>query len=299
MMGEPPIAVNLTAPSQVKALLRRHSVRPNRKLGQHFLVDYNILQKVVRVAELTGRDSVLEVGPGLGTLTRELARQAAEVVAVELDRALQPVLEETVVGFANVRLEFGDIMAVDLGRLCSGPGPWKVVANLPYYVTGPVVARLLEFGRDPSSGAAPFRLLVLMVQQEVAARMAASPGTKEYGAFTVLVNYYAHPEVVTRVPATAFLPPPKVGSAVVRLRPYDVPPVATPPQAFFALVRAAFGHRRKSIRNSLNAGLGCGDELIAESLRLAGIDGYRRGETLSLEEFGSLASAFERLSTRR
>lgn len=290
MQADPPGAVNLTAPSQVSALLRRHSIRPNRRLGQHFLIDRNILEKVVRAAELASGDRVLEVGPGLGTLTRELARRAELVVAVELDRALQPVLAETIGGLPNVRLEFADIMKADLGRLCPGPGPWKVVANLPYYITGPLMDKLLSFGRGAGSGVEPFPLLVVMVQEELAERMVAPPGTKDYGAFSVLVNYYAQPELVSRVPATAFLPPPKVGSAIVRLRGRRVP-AAAPEPVFFAVVRAAFTHRRKALKNSLAAGLRCDESLIAESLRLAGIDGDRRGETLSLEEFGALAQA--------
>ncbi len=278
--------MNLTAPSQVRALLKRYGLRPNRRLGQHFLIDANVLAKVVAAAELGPLDNVLEIGPGLGTLTHELARRAGRVVAVELDRALLPVLEETLAGLDNVTVVHGDAVRVDLAALCGGTAAWKVVANLPYGVTGPVVARLLESGR--------FALLVVMVQLEVAQRMLAGPGSRDYGAFSVLVRYYAEPELVARVPATAFLPPPEVGSAVVRLRARAAPPVDADPRAFFAVVRAAFGHRRKSLRNALQAGLAATARDAGRLPREAGLDGERRGETLSLEEFAALARSLQK-----
>lgn len=293
-------ALNLTAPSQVRALLQRFGLSPDRRLGQHFLVDRNILHKVLEAAELRPEDRVLEVGPGLGTLTRELAARVGRVVAVEIDRRLRPVLGATLADYPNVQVIYGDIISADLSLLCAEAGEtaggWKVVANLPYYVTGPVVARLLEFGHETPPDGAPFALLVVMVQHEVARRMVAPPGGKDYGGFTLLVNYYASPELVARVPAAAFLPPPEVGSAIVRMRPREHPPIPAGREQFFAVVKAAFGQRRKSLRNALAAGLPDGEAVAAAVLRLAGIDGGRRGETLTMEEFGALAAAFEQIA---
>lgn len=291
---------NLTAPSQVKALLARHGLRPDRRLGQHFLVDANILARIVDTAEVRPGDAVLEVGPGLGTLTRALAQRGARVVAVEIDRRLLPVLGETLAGHGGVEIVTGDALRVDLDAVCPPPAAnWKVVANIPYGITGPLVARLLLSGAVGGRPPGRFPLMVLMVQEEVARRMTAAPGGKDYGAFTLLVRYHAEVESILRVSRNCFFPPPEVGSAVVRLRARARPPVEADPGTLFALVRAAFAQRRKSLRNALAAGLrgaegraGVEDGVVQAALRQAGIDGGRRGETLSLEEFAALARAW-------
>ncbi len=289
---------SLTAPSRVRALLARHGLRPDRRRGQHFLVDANVLAKILAAAELREEDRVLEIGPGLGTVTRELAARAERVVAVEVDRRLLPVLEETLSGLDNVTVVAGDALRVDLDALCPGdPGSWKVVANLPYYLTGPLVARLLTLGARGGRPPGRFGRLVVMVQEEVAARLVAAPGSEAYGAFSVLVQYHATAEAVARVSPNCFYPPPEVVSAVVRLEARREPPVAAEPRALFAVVRAAFGQRRKSLRNALSSGLGLAPREVEEALRAAGIAPGRRGETLSLAEFGALAALLgERVS---
>lgn len=294
--------INLTAPSQVGALLARYGLRPDRRLGQHFLVDANILAKVVEAAEVRPGDAILEVGPGLGTLTRALAGRGARVVAVEIDRRLLPVLDETLAGYEGVQVVHGDALRVDLDALCPPPPAWKVVANIPYNITGPLVARLLLSGTADGRPPGRYPLIVLMVQEEVARRMTATPGGKEYGAFTLLVRYHAEVEPVARVSRSCFFPPPEVGSAVIRLRARARPPVEADPETLFTVVRAAFAQRRKSLRNALAAGLrgaegraGVEDEVEA-ALRQAGVDGGRRGEALSLEEFAALARAWAALS---
>lgn len=249
-------------------MLVRHGVRPRKRLGQHFLVDGRILEAIVAAADLRPGESVLEVGPGAGTLTRALASTGAHVRAVEIDRTLEPVLRE-VLGGLPVEVTWGDALRVPLPRAD------KVVANLPYQITAPLLARLLEMGG--------WERLVVMIQREVAERAMARPGTRAYGAFTLLVRYHARPEVVCTVPRSAFLPPPRVDSTVLRLWPERSP---YPRGAFFAVVRAAFSQRRKTLANALGR---------SRAIELAGIDGRRRGETLDVEEFGKLALAWDGL----
>lgn len=285
----------LTAPSRVRDLLARHGLRPDKRLGQHFLVDANILGKILEAAEISASDRVLEIGPGLGTMTRALAERAARVVAVEVDRRLAPVLAETLAGRENVAVVTGDALRVDLEALCpGGPGSWKVVANLPYYITAPLVARLLEHGAGAGRPPGRFSRLVVMVQEEVARRFAARPGTKEYGAFSLLVRYHAEVDPVVRVSPTCFFPPPEVSSAVVRLRTRPAPPVEADPGVLFAVIRAAFAQRRKSLRNALAGGAAAPFPEAEAALEAAGIDGARRGETLTLEEFARLARRLDR-----
>ncbi len=277
--GEP----RLTSPSVLRALLARHGLEPSQALGQHFLVDSNVLNRILAAAGLGPADPVLEIGPGLGTLTRALADAAGRVVAVELDRRLGPVLAETLAGRTNVELVLGDVLRVDLEKLLQPGRPaWVVVANLPYGVTGPVLGRLVE-------GTLPIRRAVLMVQLEVARRMAAAAGTPAYGALSVAVQYRARVEVVARVSPRAFYPPPEVTSAICRLDWWDRPPVAVPPGQLFAVVRAAFGQRRKTLANSLAAGLGLPKPAVEAALRQAGIDPGLRGERLDLEAFARVA----------
>ncbi|MCL6451544.1 MAG: 16S rRNA (adenine(1518)-N(6)/adenine(1519)-N(6))-dimethyltransferase RsmA [Acetobacteraceae bacterium] len=283
-MGTP---VNLTAGSQVRRLLERYGVRPSRRLGQHFLVDANVVRQVVEAAGVEPRDWVLEVGPGLGALTQALLARAAGVVAVEVDRRLVRALEESLGRSPGLVLVQGDALRVDLAAVMSRGGPqWKAVASPPYYLVGPLLARLLQEGRALSR-------LVLVVQREVAERVVAGPGSSAYGVLSVLVAYHARARVVARVSPACFYPPPAVDSAVVRLdrRPAGEIPAAEAP--LLRVVRAAFGQRRKTLLSALAGAreLGMGREGAARALEAAGIDGRRRGETLGLEEFCRLSEA--------
>lgn len=281
------IVLDLSRPSTVKAVMAAHGIRPQHRLGQNFLVEARVLDRIVAACELTPEDLVLEIGPGLGSLTQRLAGAAGRVVAVELDRSLVSVLQRVLADLCpNVEIVHGDAAKIDLHRLLEErlePGrKAKVAANLPYYITTPLLMRLLEEGL-------PLERIVVMVQKEVADRMVASPGSKEYGALSVAVQYYTEAEIVTRVARGAFLPPPEVDSAVVRMVMRREPPVSAPREAFFAVVRAAFGQRRKTLLNALAAGLGADKGVIARALEGAGVEPSRRGETLSLEEFAAVA----------
>ncbi|MBE3552171.1 MAG: 16S rRNA (adenine(1518)-N(6)/adenine(1519)-N(6))-dimethyltransferase RsmA [Kyrpidia tusciae] len=269
-------------------LLRRYAFRPKKSLGQHFLVDDRILERIVAAADLSGREAVLEIGPGLGALTLRLGQAAWRVLAVEKDRSLQPVLSEVLRDFGNVQVCWGDVLEVDLPRMCEeafGPRTVRVVANLPYYVTTPVMMKLLEEGPVMDR-------MVLMVQREVADRLTARPGTKTYGALTVAVQWFAEKvESVARVPASCFWPRPEVDSVVVRLdlRPRPDPEVT---RRLSRVVRAGFGQRRKTLLNALSHALAGRDRAsIEQVLRDAGVAPDRRAETLSLEEFTRLAQA--------
>jgi len=245
-------------------ILRAHGFSPKKRYGQHFLVEDRILAAIVQAAAIRPGDRVLEIGPGAGTLTRALAEAGARVHAVEIDRTIEPVLRE-VMGDLPYEITWGDALRVPL------PSADKVVANLPYEITAPLLERLLT---------QPFQQLVLMVQREVAERMLAQPGTRSYGAFTLFVRYHARAELALAVPRGAFLPPPLVASAVVRLTPESRP---YPREAFLEVVRLAFRQRRKTIANALGR---------HPALEVAGVDGSRRAETLSLDEFGALALAW-------
>lgn len=275
-------------------LLRRHGFHTKRRLGQNFLLDPNLLKRIATSAELTTADTVLEIGPGSGNLTRELAERAGNVVAVELDKGLQPILSEALAGYKNVHLVWGDFLKQDLAYLWGlvpplPGGERKIVANVPYYISTPILVKILTSDAPPS-------LAVILLQQEVAERLTADPGSKAYGSLSVLAQYHAEPELVVKVPPGAFFPPPEVASAVVRLRFRAEPPVVVNDSAFlFRIVRASFGQRRKTILNSLNGSLGpeLGREILSEALMRAGIDPRRRGETLSLMEFAALTRAIE------
>ncbi|MDI6906861.1 MAG: 16S rRNA (adenine(1518)-N(6)/adenine(1519)-N(6))-dimethyltransferase RsmA [Thermoanaerobacterales bacterium] len=277
------------SPTRARALLARHGLRPKKALGQNYLVNAGVLDKVVAAVDVRPGETVIEIGPGLGALTRRLADAGARVIALELDRDLLPVLAETLGDRPGVEVVAADATRIDFGALLRErglEGPYKVAANLPYYVTTPIIIRLLEASPAP-------RRAVVMVQKEVAERLVASPGTKAYGALSVLVQFYTEPSLVCRVSPGSFFPPPAVDSAVVALARRARPAVDVPdPAAFFRLVRAAFGQRRKVLPKALEgAGLG-GRETWARLMRREGLDPGRRGETLSLEEFGRLVRAW-------
>ena len=272
----------------VRARLSAAGLRPQHKLGQNFLCHPGILAAMADTAELTLDDEVLEIGAGLGGLTVELARRAKRVVAVEFDRDLLALLPAEIdrQGLTNVRIVAGDIITVsdrELELPCSGR-PFKVVANMPYYLTSPILERI--HGQWPGAS-----LTVLMVQEEVARRLIAPPGGEGYGVLSVLVQYYAQPELVRLIPPNAFWPRPEVRSAIVRLRRRERPAVTSvPAESFFAVVKTAFGQRRKQIRNSLGGPpLNLERALVDRMLVEAGIDGRRRAEDLTLAEFGALA----------
>ncbi|BAD42231.1 16S rRNA (adenine(1518)-N(6)/adenine(1519)-N(6))-dimethyltransferase RsmA [Symbiobacterium thermophilum] len=278
--------MDLANPGALKALMAQYGLRPQHRLGQNFLIDGRVLDGIVSAAGLEPTDVVLEIGPGLGTLTQRLAAKAGRVVCVELDRGLVQVLHDTVQkAYDNVEVIHGDAGRIDLHKLLGerlAPGQKaKVVANLPYYITTPLVMRLLE-------EELPLSHVVVMVQKEVADRMVSPPGSKAYGALSVAVQYYTEPRIVLRVSRASFMPQPEVDSAVVSLRYRERPPVDAPPEAFFRVVRAAFGQRRKSLVNALTS-LGVEKAAVHAALEAAGIDPGRRGESLSLEEFAAVA----------
>jgi 16S rRNA (adenine1518-N6/adenine1519-N6)-dimethyltransferase len=264
--------------SDVPALLRRFAIQPKKSLGQNFLVDEAALARIVAAAELGRDDTVLEIGPGLGTLTRRLAEAAGRVIAVELDDRLIPVLRQTLAPYRNVEIVHGDILELDVGQLLRETAtPYKVVANLPYYITSAVLRHLLEAAVRPA-------LMVLTVQLEVAQRLTARPG--EMSLLAVSVQVYGKPRVAGRIKAGSFYPVPKVDSAVVRVDLYDQPDVPLEDiDGFFEVVRAGFGERRKQLRNALSRGLKRDAQEVAQALEQAGVDPARRAETLSLEEW--------------
>lgn len=282
---------SLTSPRVVKSILNRHGFRFTKSLGQNFLIDDNILKKIVGAANINSQDLVLEIGPGIGTLARELAARARKVATVEIDKRLLSILEETLADFSNVTVIHGDILKINLTQLVHNlfdDLSFKVVANLPYYITTPIIMGILERG-------VPFESITVLVQREVAERMVASPGNKDYGALSVAVQYYTVPRVVGKVPASVFIPPPKVDSMIITLEKRSEPSVHVEDRRlFFEIVHAAFAKRRKTLINNL---MSAGGELkgwtrqeIEEVLNQCGIDPQRRGETLSFEEFAFIAN---------
>ncbi len=284
--------LDTSSPSALRDLLQRHRFRIKKKFGQNFLIDGNIIEKILIAAELNNMDIVVEIGPGVGTLTYRLAKIARQVIAVEIDRTVLPLLTETLDGLDNVVLVEADALKIDfeqlvqerVGALADG---YKVVANLPYYITTPLIMHLLEKRSFACK-------IIIMVQEEVARRLTASPGTKDYGALTVAVNYYAEVEMAFKVPRTVFLPRPEVDSAVVSMTVRRNPAVSViNEQIYFTLVRAAFQQRRKTLLNALG---GVDKELPRNKwlyiLQQAEIDPARRGETLNLQEFAHLADAY-------
>ncbi|XOQ26424.1 MAG: 16S rRNA (adenine(1518)-N(6)/adenine(1519)-N(6))-dimethyltransferase RsmA [Mitsuokella multacida] len=265
-------------------ILKAFGLRMSKKLGQNFLIDARIVQGIVDAAKIQPGDRVLEIGPGIGTLTQGLAEAGADVTAVELDKKLPAVLKETLKAYDNVRIVPGDILKVNIPEIM-GEGPFKVAANLPYYITTPILMTLLERHL-------PITQMVTMVQKEVAERMTARPGSRIYGALSVAVQYYTEPEIVLDVPPRSFIPAPEVMSVVVSCRVRKEPAVkVSDEKLFFRVVKAAFGQRRKTLMNALKGG-GFPKEAVRDALETSGIDPTRRGETLTLAEFGRLADAF-------
>ena len=274
----------IASPQVTQHILNRFKLRADKKLGQNFLIDENVVHQIVAAAELSEADTVLEVGPGIGTLTQGLAESKARVVAVELDTRLLPVLATTLNGYDNVRVVHGDILKVNIMEEVGAPS-FKVCANLPYYITTPIIFALLE-------KRLPMERLVAMVQKEVAERMAAQPGGKEYGALSVAIQYYTEPKIAFIVPPTSFIPAPAVDSAVIVCKRREKPPVEVCDEGlFFRVVKAAFSLRRKMLSNSLK-NMGIKSEQVAKWLELAGVDGKRRAETMSLEDFAKLTNSF-------
>ena len=267
-----------------KHILRAFDLHASRRLGQNFLISPAVVRAVVEAAEIEKGERVLEIGPGIGTLTQGLLEAGAEVTAVELDKKLPAVLAETLRGYEHLSVVQGDILKTDISALM-GDKPFKVAANLPYYITTPILLALLE-------QKLPIIRIVTMVQKEVAERMTSSPGSKNYGALSVAVQYYTEPEIVLDVPPTCFFPAPEVDSAVVACTVRKSPAVVVKDEKlFFRVVKAAFGQRRKTLSNALKP-LGFPKESIEKTLAAANVDAGRRGETLSLVEFASIADGF-------
>ena len=280
-------------PQETIAVLQKYNFAFQKKFGQNFLIDPRVLEKIIKAAEITEDDCVLEIGPGIGTMTQHLACAAKKVIAVEIDRALIPILQDTLSGWDNVRIINEDVMKVDLAKLAeeeNGGKPLKVVANLPYYITTPIIMGLFE-------NHVPLKSITVMVQREVADRMQVGPGTKDYGALSLAVQYYAKPYIVANVPPNCFMPRPKVGSAVIRLERYEEPPVKVKDEKLmFRIIRASFNQRRKTLANGLknSAELDFTKEEIAAAIAGIGKDPGVRGETLTLEEFARLADELGR-----
>ena len=270
-------------------ILKKYHFNFQKRYGQNFLIDSNILEKIVESAGIGGADCVLEIGPGIGTMTQYLAQSAQKVIAVEIDTALIPILEDTLSPYDNVTVINEDILKIDICGLVREKNqgkPVKVVANLPYYITTPIIMGLFE-------SHAPIASITVMVQKEVAQRMQVGPGTKDYGALSLAVQYYAKPQIVADVSPNCFIPRPQVGSAVIRLDRYEKPRIAVDDEeVLFAVIRAAFNQRRKTLANSLgNAGeLEITRQQAAQALAALGLDPAVRGEALTLQEFADLTN---------
>ena len=278
----------LSNPQVTIQTIKKYEFAFQKKFGQNFLIDDHVITKIINAAEITKDDLVLEIGPGIGTMTQYLAESARKVIAVEIDKNLIPILGETLAEYDNVTVINEDILKLDINRLVEEENagkPIKVVANLPYYITTPIIMGLFESHVPVSS-------ITVMVQKEVAMRMQAGPGTKDYGALSLAVQFYAEPYIAANVPPNCFIPRPNVGSAVIRLKTYEQPQIQVKDEAFlFALIRASFNQRRKTLVNSLKnaSDLKLEKEQVLEALRTMGLSETVRGEALTLEQFASLA----------
>lgn len=280
-------------PKYTIEVLQKYNFAFQKRFGQNFLIDTHVLEKIISASQISKEDFVLEIGPGIGTMTQYLAEYAREVAAVEIDNTLIPILKDTLKDWDNVTVINDDILKVDIRKLAlerNGGKPIKVVANLPYYITTPIIMGLFE-------NQVPIDSITIMVQKEVADRMQVGPGTKDYGALSLAVQYYAKPEIVANVPPNCFMPRPKVGSAVIRLERYEKPPVeVSNEKLMFRIIRASFNQRRKTLVNGLKNSqeLSYSREEIEEVLNECGIPLNIRGEALTLAEFASLANAFDK-----
>lgn len=285
--------MKLGNPKNTIEVIQKYDFDFQKKFGQNFLIDERVLEKIISAAEVNKDDFVLEIGPGIGTMTQYLAENAREVMAVEIDKNLIPILSDTLSAYDNVSILNADILKVDIAKIVeekNGGKPVKVVANLPYYITTPIIMGLFE-------SHVPIDSITVMVQKEVADRMQSGPGTKDYGALSLAVQYYAEPYVVANVPPNCFMPRPKVGSAVIRLERYEKPPVeVSNEKLMFRIIRASFNQRRKTLVNGLKNSqeLSYSREEIEEVLNECGIPLNIRGEALTLAEFASLANAFDK-----
>ena len=276
------------------AVLKKYGFSFRKKYGQNFLIDESVLEGIIDTAEITKDDFVLEIGPGIGTLTQYLATYAGRVCAVEIDRALLPILEDTLSGWDNVTVLNADILKTDIRAIAekeNGGNPLKVCANLPYYITTPILMGLFESG-------APFSQLTVMVQKEVAERMIAEPGSKTYGALSLAIRYYTDPEISFIVEPESFMPRPKVESAIVHMKRHNTPPVSVKDEKMlFDVIRASFNERRKTLQNGIAnyAGFTYSKEQVGEALDKCGLERTVRGEKLSLEEFARLADVLSEM----
>ena len=277
----------LSNPQRTIEVIKKYEFCFQKKFGQNFLIDGHVLDKIIAVAGVTKDDMVLEIGPGIGTMTQYLAEAAGKVVAVEIDRNLLPILQETLADYDNVKVIHADVLSLDLEKLVqeeNGGRPIKVVANLPYYITTPIIMALFEQH-------VPLANVTVMVQKEVAARMKSGPGSKDYGALSLAVQYYAEPYIVANVPCNCFMPRPNVDSAVIRLTRYEEPPVQVKDEKMlFKIIRASFNQRRKTLQNGLNnsSELNFTKDQIAAAIAEAGFSPSVRGEALTLEQFAKL-----------
>ncbi len=278
----------LVSPKVIKKIVGKYKFKFSKSLGQNFLIDENIIFKIIDGAEISSDDNVVEIGPGIGTLTQYLSEAAKNVLAIEIDKNLIPILDETLSNYTNIEVVYGDVLQLDLNELIKSKFPGervKVVANLPYYVTTPIIMKFLE-------EEAPVKDIVVMMQKEVADRLNAKPSTKDYGSLSVAVQYYCDTEIITKVPKTVFMPQPNVESTVIRLKVLDEPRVHIhDPKIFFRVVRASFGKRRKTLLNSLSfSDLNLDKDVLREVLEKSNIDPNRRGESLDIDEFAVLSN---------
>lgn len=280
-------------PQNTIAVLQKYNFNFQKKFGQNFLIDTHVLDKIIAAAGITKEDMVLEIGPGIGTMTQYLCENAREVVVVEIDKALIPILADTLSAYDNVEVINEDILKVDINRIAqekNGGKPIKVVANLPYYITTPIIMGLFE-------SHVPIDSITVMVQKEVADRMQVGPGTKDYGALSLAVQYYAKPQIVANVPPNCFMPRPNVGSAVIKLTRHAVTPVQVDDEKLmFKIIRASFNQRRKTLANGLNnsSEIPFSKEKIAEAIEELGVSPSIRGEALTLEQFAELSNIIGR-----
>ena len=288
-MAEPTLGI----PQNTIEVLKKYNFSFQKKYGQNFLIDTHVLDKIIRAAGITEDDCVLEIGPGIGTMTQYLAQAAGKVIAVEIDKALIPILSDTLSSYYNVTIINDDVLKLDIRKLVEEENegkPIKVVANLPYYITTPIIMGLYE-------NHVPIESITVMVQKEVADRMQEEPGSKDYGALSLAVQYYAEPYIVANVPPNCFMPRPKVGSAVIRLTSHKKPPVEVEDEKLlFRLIRASFNQRRKTLANGLKNSpeLDVPKEVIMECIEDLGRGASIRGEALSLEEFAALCNSISR-----